>query len=428
MISGWFACVCALAAVVDGQGLKLSLSDLGGKGDGKYLNTHIIEGAVAQIGAAGGGTLVVPAGTWLTAPFNLTSHMTLYLGAGATLLATTNKSLWPVVRALPTYGVGRNGYPWSPLRHTSFIHGESLENVTITGDSGVIDSQGHVWWTYQPPNTITPGSLAEFMYSRNIKVSHVHLVNSPFWTLHLYFCDHAHVHDLEIAAPEWTSGFTDGVDCDSSNDVLIENYRYHAGDDAVALKSGWDCFGNDPKRRRPTTNIVVRNVTALSPSAGLAIGSEMSGGIENVTVRDSSFNGSSRGEGMVYIKTSWTRGGYVRNAHFENLTIGNAAIGIGIGETYGEPNHGCPTHPQVPSPVSNISFEGIYQQPGTHVKQAASFMGRPDSPIVGLRLKGVHLNASDSNMSCAHLQEATAEDVTPQPCAAFAPSSATVFV
>merc|ERR1712217_304440 len=96
-----------------------SLPACGGIGDGQFLNTRAIESAVENISAAGGGTLTIPSGTWLTGPFNMTSDMTLYLEAGAKLVAAGDPSLWPIVAALPTYGQSRNRNV--PYRTGAFI-------------------------------------------------------------------------------------------------------------------------------------------------------------------------------------------------------------------------------------------------------------------------------------------------------------------
>eukprot|EP00747_Dinoflagellata_sp_TGD_P171007 gnl/TRDRNA2_/TRDRNA2_203967_c0_seq1.p1 gnl/TRDRNA2_/TRDRNA2_203967_c0~~gnl/TRDRNA2_/TRDRNA2_203967_c0_seq1.p1 ORF type:complete len:454 (-),score=49.77 gnl/TRDRNA2_/TRDRNA2_203967_c0_seq1:169-1530(-) len=396
----------------------VSLPDFGGVGDGQHLNTDAFEDAVASLKASGGGTLVVPRGIWLTAPFNVTSNMTLYLDRGSTLLATNNVSLWPVLGALPTYGQGRD-HP-SPFRRMSFIFGYHVQNFVLTGDGGVVDGQGQKWWSmsYAEERNITRGSLIEVLYGQGFEISHVVLRNSPFWTVHPYFTDYVHIHDVDIWAPG-DSRNTDGVDPDSSQHVLIENMRYHGGDDAIAIKSGWDCFGNG-NLARPTRDVLIRNVTVVySPSAGLAIGSEMSGGIDDITVQDCNFSGSNRG-GVIYIKTSPTRGGYVRNVHFRNVTVSGASMGLGILQSYGDPNPSCPAHVSIPSPITNISFRHVFQSAGTKFERAAVFEGRDSSPISNLSLFDVHLKAKEG-IQCKHVLNGRAVHVTPTPCAELGP-------
>ena len=136
-------------------------------------------------------------------------------------------------------------------------------NVTIRGQDArrsVIDGQGHSWWENHAKGneTYTRGHLVEFLYSRDIYMYNVTLKNSPFWTNHFYDCNHVHVRHVHVTSP-LASANTDGWDPDSSRNVLIEDSSYAAGDDCVAIKSGWDCFGVD--YGRPSVNITIRNVT-----------------------------------------------------------------------------------------------------------------------------------------------------------------------
>jgi polygalacturonase len=121
-----------------------SITDFGAVGDGKFNCTAAINAAVRNVSAGGvGGRIVFPAGTWFTAPFNVTSDMELFLDAGATLKASQLFSDWPVIPPLPSYGQGRD-HPGP--RRSSLIHGVNVSNVVITGDNGTVDGGGAVWW------------------------------------------------------------------------------------------------------------------------------------------------------------------------------------------------------------------------------------------------------------------------------------------
>jgi polygalacturonase len=281
-------------------GPTYNLLDFGAKGDNKTLNTASFEKAIAQMevaGRAGGGTLYVPDGVFITGPFNLTSKMTLFLSGGATIRGPTTEQLgpspefplWPIIPAMPSYGQGRD-HPGP--RRTSLLHGEHLNDVIVTshpGAWGTIDGHGQPWWDAhkKKTETVTRGHLIEFMHSSNIEISHLKLRNSPFWTVHPVYCNHVVVRNIDVKAPH-DSPNTDGVDPESSEDVLIENFTYEGGDDVIAIKSGWDCFGY--QMGKPCKNIHIRNVTSVwTRAAGCAIGSEMSGGMENITVTDCDF-------------------------------------------------------------------------------------------------------------------------------------------
>ena len=166
---------------------------------------------------------------------------------------------------------------------------------------------------------MTRGHLVEFQFSTDIVFDNITLRNSPFWTVHPYACDRVTARRLTILNPS-RSPNTDGFDPDSTSNVLIEDSFFNVGDDGVAIKSGWDCFGaaacgawngTAPRLSRASSNITIRNLTVISPtSAGLCLGSEMSGGIENVTLEGAHFINVSTG---LRVKTARERSGFVRS-------------------------------------------------------------------------------------------------------------------
>lgn len=113
--------------------VTFNLTDFGGVGDGVTVNTEAFEraiSAISKLGKRGGAQLNVPAGNWLTAPFNLTSHMTLFLSEDAVILGIQDEKYWPLMPPLPSYGFGRE-HPGP--RYGSLIHGQNLKDVVITG-------------------------------------------------------------------------------------------------------------------------------------------------------------------------------------------------------------------------------------------------------------------------------------------------------
>ena len=148
----------------------------GAVGDGVTKDTAAVDRAVAAVKAAGAGTVYFPPlGRFLVAPFNLTSHCTVYIDAGASVIASQTPSDWPLIPALPSYGVAKHG---GELRRTSLVHGEDLEDVVVTGANGTIDGQGAIWWHHRPGG-YTAGHLIEFMRSDSVEVSNLTLINSP---------------------------------------------------------------------------------------------------------------------------------------------------------------------------------------------------------------------------------------------------------
>ena len=296
--------------------ITLDIRTLGAVGDGVTDNTRAFNAAMSAVSASGRSVeVVVPAGMWLTAPFNLTSRLTLNVTCGATLLATEDATRWPVIAPLPSYGQGRD-HPGP--RRTSFLHGVRLRDLVLTG-GGTIDGQGAGWWARHRNGTegnVTRGRLFEVEYSDGILLEDLTLVNSPFWTVHPTLSSNIVARRLNISLP-LDSPNTDGFDPDSCENVTFVDSIYEGGDDGVAIKSGWDCFGLDVAR--PSRNIVLRNLTIRSPNAaGICIGSEMSGGVANVRATDLLLRDVAVG---LRIKAARGRGAYVRNVSCQILPI-----------------------------------------------------------------------------------------------------------
>jgi polygalacturonase len=370
--------ITVFSGVVCGA-VRVSVVDFGAKGDGTTDDTAAFVGAIGAVSAAGGGSVLVPApGRYLLAPVNLTSHLELHLVGGATLQAVQDKGAWPVIPGAPSYGQGRDNGAHSP-RYTSLLHGEHLTNVTVRGDGArsVVDGGGAYWWAQRETLGITRGHLIEFMYCTRVRVADLRMVDSPFWNNHFFDCDDVHVRGVSIEAPD-DSPNTDGWDPDSSRNVLIEDSTYVGGDDCVAIKSGWDCYG--VAYAKPCVNITVRNITCSGRYAGVAIGSEMSGGVENVTVENCTFDGPARQSAGPHIKTGQSRGGYVQNAIFRDIVVSGGLIaGILVDSGYGAPNPSCPAGwaPPAPPRMANYSFERIDGSSATWAKDKKGRAGSP---------------------------------------------------
>lgn len=206
---------------------------------------------------------------------------------------------------------------------------------------------------------------------------------------------------------------TDGWDPDSSRNVLIEESAYYGGDDCVAIKSGWDCF-SDPTK--PSVNISIQNLYCEGPFAGIAIGSEMSGGVENVTIEGVSFGRANR---PVNIKTGNTRGGYVRNVLYQNITIkGPVQQGIHLSmEHYTDrPNPSCPASYRAMPTVENIRICHVHGEKAMIFdtnQSAIQLQGYPDHPMRHVTIEDVHF-APPTRWACSGVQ-GVAINVTPWP-------------
>ncbi|RLN40001.1 putative polygalacturonase [Panicum miliaceum] len=288
---------------------SVTITEFGTVGDGVTLNTKAFQNAIFYLNSfadKGGARLFVPAGKWLTGSFGLISHLTLSLDKDAVIIGSPDSSDWPVVDPLPSYGRGANG---------------------------TIDGQGAIWWGWVHNRTLnyTRPHLVELMYSTNVVISNLTFTNSPFWNIHPVYCGQVLVQHVTILAP-LNSPNTDGIDPDSSTNVCINHCYVRNGDDVIVIKSGWDEYGIS--FAQPSSNISISNITGETRGgAGIAFGSEMSGGISEVRAEGLRVVNSLHG---IRIKTAPGRGGYVKNVYIADVSMDNVSIAIRISGNFGE--------------------------------------------------------------------------------------------
>ncbi|CAN8327228.1 unnamed protein product [Cochlearia groenlandica] len=389
----------------------MSVTDFGGVGDGKTSNTAAFRRAVQHLRGfaeeGGGIQLNVPKGTWLTGSFNLTSNLTLFLEHGALILGSKDIDEWPIIEPLPSYGRGRER-PGG--RHISLIHGDNLTNVVITGENGTIDGQGRMWWELWWNRTLvhTRGHLIEIKNSHNILISNLTLLNSPFWTIHPVYSSNVVIRNMTILAP-MNAPNTDGIDPDSSTNVCIEDCYIESGDDLIAVKSGWDQYGM--AMSRPSSNIVIRRISGTTRTcSGVGIGSEMSGGIYNITVEDIHVWDSAAG---LRIKTDTGRGGYISNITINNVLLERVKVPIRF-------SRGSNDHPD-----DNWDPKAVPRVKGIYISNVVSLDSRKAPMLLGIEgasfqdicLRNVTLIGlpRSEKWKCKDVS-GFSSDVFPQPC------------
>ncbi len=312
----------------------------GGVGDGKTKCTDAIRQAIAAAGARGGGTIYFPAGTFLTGPIHLQSHITLYLDAGCVLKFSTNfDDYLPMV---PSRWEGIEVTNFSPL-----IYAQAAENIAIQG-RGTLDGQGQAWWKHMSQarsagnggqrdkwqdefaqlnphplvaenyKTLEMGFLRPPFFQpyncTNVLVEGITIINSPFWTLTPLYCENVTVQAVIIHNP--VSPNTDGINPDSCRHVHISNCDISVGDDCITIKSGRDADGR--RVGRPAEDYVISNCTMANGHGGVVIGSEKSGGVKNITIANCVFDGTDRG---IRIKSARGRGGVVEDVRVSNIVM-----------------------------------------------------------------------------------------------------------
>ncbi|KAE8782518.1 putative polygalacturonase [Hordeum vulgare] len=388
------------------------VTEYGAVGDGRTLNTDAFVRAVSDLSRCagdGGAALVVPAGRWLTGPFNLTSHFTLFLHRGAEILASQDLEDWPLIAPLPSYGRGRDE---PGPRYSNFIGGSNLTDVIISGNNGTINGQGQVWWDkfHAKELDYTRGYLLELLYSRDIIISNVTFVDAPSWNLHPTYCTNVTISGVTILAPVHSPN-TDGIDPDSSSHVKIEDCYIVSGDDCIAVKSGWDEYGI--RFNMPSQHIVVRRLTCISPtSAMIALGSEMSGGIQDVRVED---NIAINTESAVRIKSGVGRGGFVRDVFVRRLSLHTMKWVFWMTGNYGQhPDNS--SDPKALPEVTGINYRDVFAE---NVTMAGRMEGIPNDPYTGICMSNVTAQlapkAKKLQWNCTDVQ-GVAYGVSPEPC------------
>ena len=337
-----------------GAGGTYNVADYGAHNDGSALSTEAFRAAIHAAGAAGGGTVYVPAGHYVTGPIELVSNLVLRFDAGAVVR-------FPAMRLPFTAGRQQGVECLTPV---PLIGGRNLENVTITGRGQLTTDQsewlalmgrpqfrsetsagaefGPAWnrllellelkkpvaeAVYREVAPFLRPSFIRFMDSRNVLVDGLHISGSPMWAIHLLYADHAVVRNVIIET--YPGAETDGIVVDSSRNVEIADSYFDTGDDAVVLKSGKDADGL--RVNRPTENIAITNCTFHRAHGAVTLGSETSGWIRNVVAGNITCNGTQMG---IRIKSRRGRGGGVEHVRFNNWTMENVGQGINVTNYY----------------------------------------------------------------------------------------------
>ena len=381
-------------------GRVCNVLDFGATGDGKTVDTAAIRRAADAVAALGGGTLRFPSQcdnnnygkgcTFLTSAFNLTSNMVLLVEEGATVLGNSDDrhDPWPSVVARtvwPQFGHGSDCTPGSKecrLMHQAFIFGWHVRNVSIEG-AGTVDAQGSPFWTCAddlskfPCNGVGRPHLLMISDGIDVNMKDITVKNSPDWTLHFSSVENLHVHNVRVVNPEKTPN-TDGIDLDCVQNAIVENSYFDVGDDAVCVKSGIDYFGRT--YGRPSKNIIFRNLD-IGSGHGITIGSEMSGGVYNITFQNISLEGTRCGP---RIKSQRGRGGIIDGITYRNITMSNMGSMFCVTLNY---HDGIPrTNASATPALRNVLFEDIVIKDGI---SGGQFDGLDESPIHGIVLKNV---------------------------------------
>ena len=410
----------------------VSLTDFGAVGDGQTLNSEAFAKAFDALSSQGGGTLNVPAGVWLTGPIELKSNINLHLDGGALVVFSPDINLYDT-----KYVVYEGFEAW---RTQSPISGYNLENVAITGQ-GVIDGNGGMWrpvkkdkmntaeWrnltakggivdgnTWYPSQAYIDGMaqgdrraeltreeaaaikqylrpvMVQLVSCKNVLLEGVTFQNSPAWNVHPLMCENLIVDGVFIKNPDFAQN-GDGLDVESCKNVIIYRSTLDVGDDAICLKSGKDEAGR--KRGIPTENVIVKDCRVFHGHGGFVVGSEMSGGVNNVSVKDCQFIGTDCG---LRFKSTRGRGGVVSNIHIDNVNMLNISGDAITFDLY----YWVKNAPKEIPPVDETTprFCDIYINGVTSYNsgKALKFNGIPEMPIENIHVTNSAFTAREGGL------------------------------
>ncbi len=363
------ACLLAAGGLMSQAGTAhaastCSVKSYGATGNGSTKDTTAIQNAITA--CAGGGTVVFPSGTYLTAPLFLKSSVILDVQSGATILGSTTTSDYTVLSG--------ETVDTSTL---ALINSDGVSNITIDG-GGVINGQGSGWWASGLSASNRP-RLIEIAKGNGITVSNITLENAGAMHLFLKDTNNVTVNNVTISSPS-SSPNTDGIDPAGDQNVLIENSHISDGDDNIAIKA--------QDVGKPSANITITNCT-FGSGHGVSIGNDLEAGVSNVTVENSTFSGTTNG---IRIKSTRTTGGNISGITYQNLTMSNVTHPIWFSGYY----------PKIPSPDAaqpitsttpnyhNITVTNLV---ATGASDVGDIVGATELPFTNITLSGVKITA-----------------------------------
>lgn len=391
------------------------ITDYGALADGKTVNTEAIQSAIDKCASDGGGTVVVPAGTFLTGAIFLKQGVNLHVDLGGVLKGTTNMADYKLVQ---TRWEGEERIWVSALVNVFNMTGFRLRGP------GTIDGSGDVWHPRNrrggnsepsghvgpvregPPSLgpvggipVTPDSPAYELrevdlpgYARprliaiqncdDVLVENLNILNEASWGLFVLYSRNVEIRDFVVRAEHYIPS-ADGIDIDSCDGVHIIGADIDENDDCIAIKSGKDEDGR--RVNRPSENILIEKCIFRYGHGGVSMGSEMSGGIRNVIIRDCVMEANNWAP--VRFKSQPSRGGVVENITYRDIILKDTQKAFEFNMKWRMVNPKPPTDPL--SIIRNIKIINVS---GT-TKNVGFMRGLKDSPIRNVTFENCHIKA-----------------------------------
>lgn len=395
-----------VTVTTDPEFVTLNVRDFGAKGDGVQDDTTFIQAAI--MACPKDSRVLVPAGTYRITSLFLKDDLKLELAKRAVLSADTDRTRFSILPGLiesydetGEYNLGT--WEGNPLTmFSAIITGINVKHVVIYGQ-GIIEGNSSAdpdnWWYNPKVKRIAWRPRMIFLnHCEDVVIQGIQVQNSPSWNLHPYFSDRLRFIDLTVTNPK-VSPNTDGLDPESCKDVEIVGVSFSLGDDCIAVKSGKIYMG--AKYKTPCENVMIRQCCMRDGHGSITIGSEMAGGVKNLTVRDCKFLSTDRG---LRIKTRRGRGkdAIIDGILFENIQMDHVMTPFVInsfyfcdpdGHTeYVRTKDALPVDERTPD-IRSLTFRNI-EASNCHV--AAAYMyGLPEKKIEKVVMEHVHVTYAE---------------------------------
>ncbi len=408
----YLLCFLLINAFTFAQTKPYSIADYGAVADARTINTKAIQQAIDDCTAHNGGTVVVPAGTFITGTLHLKSNVNLHLESGAVLKGSANLKDYDSFTQ-PVYG----------LTYYGMFYTVDAQNVSITGQ-GVIDGNNAAFHDFDHakkidakstsfsrqkgnyrqvasgigdgpvvPHQDRPHQMLIFSGCTHVQVHNVSLLNSPFWTLHFADCDAVLVNGIRL----WSGMLipnADGIDVTSCSNVVITDCDIRAGDDALAIV-GYDHHFELPGfsgKRHLSENIIVSNCNLQSSSSGIRIGFLDQNTVRNVQVSNVNITNSTRGIG-IFLRDE----GSLENLSFSNINIETR---LHTGDWWG---NGEPIHISAIRGKEKVKLGTIRNVKFDHItckgENGLLVYGTEESRIDGLSFNDINFEFTDSKLN-----------------------------
>ena len=332
------------------------LTDFGAVGDGVTLNTDRFAAAIDALASRGGGRLIVPAGVWRTGPIELKSHIELYVDKDAIIVFDPDQYLYPIIwtnfegldvqRCVsPLNATGAtdiavtgggildgSGEYWREVKRSKVSENQWKE---VLKRGGILSADGQVWYpdegyaaaratagslNYPDPSldplyikTFLRPVMVSFRECERVLLQDCTFQNSPCWNIHPLWCKDVTVKDITVRNPHYSAN-GDGIDIDGCENVILTGSSFDVGDDAICIKSGKDADGR--AHGKTCRNLIISDCTVYHGHGGFVVGSEMSGGVENIRVTGCRFIGTDVG---LRFKSARGRGGVVKDIWCDHI-------------------------------------------------------------------------------------------------------------